>query len=112
MVPKEYGATALCKEARIQSLDYSPMLRDALQRKSHMANNAVMISDLSDIELDAVAAGTSSPRYNNNNNNNNNNKNVNVNQNANNNQNNNANNSFQAGQGGSQSNSNSATVSV
>ncbi len=109
MVPKEYGATALCKEARIQSLDYSPMLRDALQRKSHMANNAVMISDLSDIELDAVAAGTSSPRYNNNNNNN---KNVNVNQNANNNQNNNANNSFQAGQGGSQSNSNSATVSV
>ncbi len=110
MVPKEYGATALCKEARIQSLDYSPMLRDALQRKSHMANNAVMISDLSDIELDAVAAGTSSPRYNNNNNNNN--KNVNVNQNANNNQNNNANNSFQAGQGGSQSNSNSATVSV
>jgi len=110
MVPKEYGATALCKEARVQSLDYSPMLRDALQRKSHMANNAVMISDLSDIELDAVAAGTSSPRYRNNNNNNN--KNVNVNQNANNNQNNNANNSFQAGQGGNQSNSNSAAVSV
>ncbi len=108
MVPKEYGATALCKEARIQSLDYSPMLRDALQRKSHMANNAVMISDLSDIELDAVAAGTTSSSRSNNNNN----RNVNVNQNANNNQNNNANNSFQAGQGGSQSNSNTAHVSV
>jgi len=107
MVPKEYGATALCKEARIQSLDYSPMLRDALQRKSHMANNAVMISDLSDIELDAVAAGTTSSSRSNNNN-----RNVNVNQNANNNQNNNANNSFQANQGGGQSNSNTARVSV
>jgi len=71
-----------------------------------MANNAVMISDLSDIELDAVAAGSSS-RYNNNNN-----RNVNVNQNANNNQNNNANGSVLASQGGNQQNSNTARVTV